>query len=181
MRLTAAASLALAVTPAFAQEQIGLGPRVGVFFPTSSAMRDALGDSWVSIGLGATDNSTIKRKMGVDWNFVYQSSKGNRVLVVTPSFGLMLPLQNQPVVGNYGTQLYAAARAGISYIDYGITPSGSTVRESERRFVLNGNVELGAALGPNWRASVRYDLMPKVDSFDFSGLSLSVTYGLFKF
>jgi hypothetical protein len=181
MRRYLVALLAAVAVPALAQEQIGLGPRVGVFFPASSELRSALGDSWVSIGLGATDNSTIKRKLGLDWNFIYQSSRGNRVFVVTPSFGIMVPLQNQPVVGNYGTQLYAAARAGISYLDYGITPTGSTVRQSDRRFVMNGNVELGAAFGSNWRASVRYDLMPKTDGFDFSGLTLSVTYGIFRF
>lgn len=182
MRRYLAALLAVVPFASFAQyEKLGLGPSAGIFMPSSSTLRDALGDSWVSIGIGVTNGAQIKRKAGMDWNFISQNSRGNRALIVTPSFGIMIPFQDQQVVGSVGAQFYGAARAGVSYIDYGITRPGTTVRDSARRFTLDGNVELGAALGQMWRAYVRYDLMQKVDDFDFSGLSLGVSYSLFKF
>ncbi|MCC6404304.1 MAG: outer membrane beta-barrel protein [Fimbriimonadaceae bacterium] len=182
MRRVLVACIALSSAPAFAQyDQIGLGPSAGIYMPSSSTLRDALGDSWISFGIGVTNGAQIKRKMGMDWNFVSQNSRGNRVLIITPSFGIMMPFQQQQVMGPVGAQFYGAARAGVSYIDYGITRPGSLVRDSARRFTLDGNVELGAGLGQMWKAYIRYDLMQKVDDFDFSGLSLGVSYSLFKF
>ncbi|MGE0001623.1 MAG: outer membrane beta-barrel protein [Fimbriimonadaceae bacterium] len=182
MRRVLAALLALSSASAFAQyEQLGLGPSAGIFFPTSSTLREALGDSWLSFGIGVTNGAQIKRKAGLDWNFISQNSGGNRVLVITPSFGVMVPFQDKQVMGNVGAQFYGAARAGVSYIDYGITRPGAAIRETGRKFTFDGNVELGAGLGQMWKAYIRYDLMQKVDDFDFSGLSLGVSYSLFKF
>jgi len=185
IRLLPVAVLASLAVPALAQSQDRwFGPEVGIFYPTSAKLRDALGSSWVSLGAGATSlNQRQGRKMGWDWETVSQSKDGSKVFMGSVSYGLVMPLSGLPDVGLSrrisGMQPYWALRAGGSYIDYAVNVPGG--RSSGKRMGLNANAELGVLIGDRLKVSARYDYFPEHDGLNFSGITLSARYGLLRF
>lgn len=170
-----------AVAPAFAQlEDSGsgryFGPEVGVFLPASEKLRNALGSSWFSIGAGSVRTGQFERqKFTWDWNTISQSKSGSKVFMGTVTYGMAIPLGQKYSM----TQPYAAVRAGISYIDYAVNVGMG--RESAKRFGPNANVEVGIMMNQRLSLAARYDLNPSYDGLGFSGLSLSLRYGLLRF
>jgi hypothetical protein len=184
IRLLPVAVLASLAVPALAESDRWFGPEVGVYIPTSSKLRDALGNTWVSLGAGSTSiQQTEGRKFAWDWETVSQSKSGSKVFMGSVSYGLVMPLTGAAPYAlsrnNSNVQPYWAVRAGASYIDYAVNVSGG--RTSGKRVGLNANAELGVLIGDRLKVSARYDYFPEHDGLNFSGVTLSARYGLLRF
>ncbi|MCU0315203.1 MAG: hypothetical protein MUC92_01280 [Fimbriimonadaceae bacterium] len=181
--ITAAAGL-LALTPcAFAQGN-NLGLEYGIFFPSDSNLRKALGDQWVSFGLGRVGTPRANRgrdNLQSNLNFISKDANGNRIFLAAYSLGVTRPLggDDRGMRGGQVSGLFFSLRGGIAYQDYAVTLPGG--RRSGKKIGFNGNAELGYALGQNFVISARYDIFSEADGLRFDGLSLSVAYGLFRF
>jgi len=166
-----------AAVPTFASDSPWTGVEAGIFYPSNGPLRDALGDQWISLGLSSVKAVKQDRfKLTTDWHVIGQDKNGNKVLLVTPSFGVIFPF------GKYtgSTQPYLAVRAGITYMDYSITNANDD-RFSAKRFGYNGNVELGVNVGGRLNVALRYDVHSEFDDFSFNGLSITLKYGILKF
>ncbi|MCG9895728.1 MAG: hypothetical protein MH204_09655 [Fimbriimonadaceae bacterium] len=177
---------ALLAVPSFAQAQLTFGPEVGTFIPTSSRLRDAMGDSWLSFGLGSVRlDRTFDSRPRWDTEFITQTRNGSKVFMGTVSSGIVIPLDGSTGYGlrrQSQTTPYAAARIGLSYTDYAINRPGTTgLRDSSKRIGPNGNLEIGLMVGDNLTFAARYDFNPSYSGYNFSGLSLSARYGIIRF
>lgn len=155
-------------------QQPNIGVRVGVFFPTSSTVKNALGDTWLSYGFNfGTIENVDGRKMGGDTFFVTREARGNRLFLGTLSYGVTVPLGAY----NRTTQFrpFFAVRGGISYADYRIGAVGGS------NIIFNANAELGVNLTENFQVSIRYDMNTRTRGFDLSGGSLTARYNLLSF
>lgn len=160
-----------------AQTESFIGPTVGLFFPSDSALRDALGNSWFSFGASRVKiDPYAKRNMGYDWNTFSKEQNGNKVFMVAGTIGTTMPM------GKPGdmTRPYFAVRGGLSYIDYALNTTPAN-RISAKRIGFNANAEFGINVGQRLNLSARYDLFPSYDGLRFSGLSLAVKWGITKF
>lgn len=169
-------TLALAAAVSANAQSRYLGPDVGIYFPSSSTLRDALGDSWFSIG-ATTVRSGVQqsRGIGTNWNVISKSSGGNKVFMGSYSIGLAQPLSGPGA----SARPYFALRGGLSYIDYAIGPSNN--RTSGKRLGYNVNAEIGILFNDRLSLSARYDVFSEHDNLNFDGLSLNLKYALVKF
>jgi len=173
----ATALCAIAPMTANAQAEQYLGPSVGVFFPSDSNLRDAMGSSWLSFGASRVKiDQYSKRKLGYDWNAFSKDNSGNRVFMLAGTVGYTMPLGEPGAM----TRPYFAVRGGLSYIDYAVNTS-PLVRVGGKRIGFNGNAEFGINIGDRFNVSARYDLFPEYDGLRFSGISLALKWGLAKF
>ncbi len=153
------------------------GANAGVFFPSNAAMREAMGDQWLSVGLSQVQQNRYERVHSMfDWNVLSNDNRGNHVFILTPSMGVIAPLTGK--VGEART--YVALRVGASYVDYSIADSMGVVADG-KRFGLNGNAEFGVQIGERLNLSVRYDVFNKMDGLTFDGTTIVLKYGLARF
>lgn len=153
-----------------------IGPDFGVFYPTSSTLRQALGDSWFSFGASSLRTGELSPKsLGTNWNTVSQSRGGNKIFMASYTVGTF-----QPFGGNQDSiRPFVALRGGASYIDYAIGPANNRI--SSKRLGYNFNAEAGVFLNERLTLSARYDVYSRHSGLNFDGLSLSLRYGLIKF
>ncbi len=151
------------------------GPHLGLFFPSSTKMRNLLGSTWYSFGVGPT-RFDVKEGLSVstDLHFISQRRNGNKVFIALPTVGVTQAL-GRP---DNATQPYARLQAGLVYMDYSITDG---VYKSKKRFGVSANAEVGFVLNERLKIAARYDWMSSYDKLSFNGLSLNVVYQLFKF
>jgi hypothetical protein len=154
-----------------------VGPEAGIFFPQSQALKDALGDSWASFGVGQTKyyGYGTRRRPTKSWSAVSKRANGNHVFALSASYGYVFPLSNP----DDGPMPFFAVRGGASYIDYGIGPSES--RLSGKRLGMNANAEFGVVFNSRFSMSARYDVYPEHDGISFNGLTLEARYGIVRF
>lgn len=174
-----AAGAVLAAAPFTAQAQIDpyIGPSVGIFFPSDSALRDAMGDAWFSIGASRVRiDPYSKNKLGFDWNAFSKDNRGSRVFMLAGTLGWTNPLAEPGA--NF--RPYFAVRGGLSYIDYAVNTSPTT-RVADKKIGFNANAELGVNIGERLNLAVRYDVFPEYDGLRFSGLSIALKWGVAKF
>lgn len=156
-----------------------LGPEVGLYLPAQSALRDAVGSQWVSLGLGSVSlKDAQKTKFSPNFNAITGDKNGNKIFLFSYSFGMTQPLTSD--LSKAGVVPFYALRGGLSYIDYGVTTAPG-VRTSGKKLGWNGNAEVGIIFSQRLALSARYDLFPRYDGLQFDGLSLSLKYGLFNF
>ncbi len=170
-KITALAIASVVSASAFAQNQNYLGTDVGLYFPTSGALKTALGDQWLSWGLTTMRGGAQKASSGHSWNGVSKSANGNHATILSYSLGSFTPLGN----GNASVVPFFAARAGISYIDYRIGV------DSGKKFGYNANVEVGIVIQGRLTLSARYDTFSKHDGYTFDGFNVSLRYGILQF
>lgn len=174
-----AASLAVLVGPAHSQaievSEFGLGVSFGAYFPQSREIRDLLGGTWISYGV-----SPVRRENPSGWKFdlsfdyVARSKNGNRVSVLGVGFGV------RKVFGtNNEFRPYVAAHVGPAYMDYAIFRGASRI--ADRKLSLMGNLEVGVIISDKIKIRARYVPIAKSDGFDFSGISIGITYQLLRF
>ncbi len=169
-----AATLIPAVSQA--DEDLYFGPQVGLYFPASSELRDALGDTWFSFGASfIRDTHMPDRRWAHDWQVLSRRDKGNKLFIFTGSFGYVASLGDPE--DNF--EPYAALRAGLSYMDYSIDLAGDY--KSSKRLGFNANAALGVNLNRRVNIELRYDLFSQQDELTFDGLSLAVKVGLVRF
>ncbi len=159
--------------------QASIGPAVGVFFPSSGALRDAIGPSWISFGLGHVDTQKYDRtKVAPNFNVISGDGNGNRVFIVSYTLGVTQPL-SQVGLSRSSFVPYVAYRGGLSYTDYAVTMGGSRVGGKALGYDINA--EIGILFNKNLTLSARYDLVSEHDGLNFNGLSLSLQYGIARF
>lgn len=178
--LLAAAALTIAPLAAQAQYDHYVGPEVGVFLPTDSNLRGALGSQWWSIGVSTMKQGTmLTQKVGTNMNLISQSKNGNKVFMGSYTFGIVVPFNQDMRKANSDFQPYFAVRAGLNYTDYAITFNSQ--RLGGKNLGYNANAEFGIQFGDRFTVSARYDISPDYDGFNFDGLSFSLRYGIVKF
>lgn len=154
-----------------------LGVRVGSYFPTSSEISDKLGANWYTFGIsGVTTERPDGLEFNYDWNLINRDRGGNHIFIVSPTFGIKYGLSGP----ESETQPYVAVRAGLAYIDYGITRD-SGQRFSAKRVGYNTNAEIGINLNQNVNLALRYDFFSEFDEFSFDGFTVELSYGLVQY
>ncbi|MBL8086905.1 MAG: hypothetical protein JNM85_02395 [Chthonomonas sp.] len=161
-----------------AQAELRIGPKVGAFQPTAKKTRDALGSTWFGFGFGPVDTrgSTERSQIGSDFRVLTRNSRGNRFLMISPSYGPTITLGDP---NSQGAVPYVAFRVGPSYFDYGIGTGAARV--SKKRLGYNLNMELGATLSNAGRLALRYDRVSRFDGYNFDGLSLEFMFSIGRF
>ncbi len=159
-----------------AEEDSYFGPQVGLFYPQSTVLKNALGDSWFSFGASRIRLFDMnQRKIAHDWQAISQRDNGSNIFILTGSLGYVMPLAQEGAT----TQPYFAVRGGLAYIDYAIeTPGG---RESGKRIGGNANMALGMLISNRLNIEARYDWWSGYDGLSFNGMTLSARYGIVRF
>lgn len=172
----AACAGAVAVPIVAKADDAYFGPQIGFFFPSSSALRDALGDNWFSFGVSRIRIFDLNQsKISHDWQAISQRRDGNSIFILTGSMGYAYPLS----AGSEKFKPYVAFRAGVSYMDYAITTGGG--RKASKRFGLNGNAAFGVNIDRRINIEARYDVFTAQDGLSFDGLTLFLRVGLARF
>lgn len=150
--------------------EIPVGAQVGIYMPTNSRVRDALGDSWLSFGFAAVRPETRSGfRLTSDIAFTTRNSRGNRILMIRPSAGVVKVFGEE----NATTKPYFAARGGLVYADYRVDTN--TGRHQGRRIQPGANAEFGVVFNRRFILSARYDWMGKFSGLQFDGFSLNAT------
>jgi hypothetical protein len=172
--LFALATFLLAV-PAHAQKSESfdyIALEVGWFFPTDSLIRDRFSDSILRIGLSPVVNKNEdKWRITYEIGFAGASNDGNRFTVIPLTVGVMRSFGNP----EQDFRPYVRVAAGIAYVNFDIDDEDGT------GFSPTATAEVGFLHGERFKTSLRYSFVQERDGFDFSGTTLSVSYGLFKF
>lgn len=162
---------------ALAQNPPGFGPKFGVYFPTSTAAKDAFGDTWVSFGIGAVGREGFRERTSIvyDFNILSRNANGNRLFALSPSVGYRFAFAGE----DDSAIPYVAVRAGLSYFDYAI---GSGVeRQAATQLGFNGNTEFGIQFEDRLTVFVRYDVFTNAGMFNFNGFTLAANYAIVRF
>lgn len=159
-----------------AEEDSYFGPQVGLFYPQSTVLKDALGESWLSFGASRIRVFELnQRKVAHDWQAVSQRDNGNSIFILTGSLGWVMPMSEPGA----STEPYFSVRGGLAYIDYAVdTTSG---RESGKRIGGNVNASIGILFNKRLNLEARYDWWSEFDGLKFNGLTLSAKYGIVRF
>jgi hypothetical protein len=160
---------------AYDQHKRWWGLNVGVFIPNSGEIRDKFSDVFFRVGVSPfSDRISEKWKFAVDFNAVIANKNGNHMLVAPVTFGF---------ARSFGSP---EARA-IPFVQFGVGPAFydyDISRGSERfdttRVGGNANVEAGVLLDRRFAVTGRADFYTKTDDFDFSGISVTVAYAVFR-
>lgn len=145
---------------------------VGWFFPSDSKIRDTFSDSIFRIGLSPVVNKNENKwRITYEIGFAGASDNGNRFTVVPLTVGVMRSF------GQPGEEFrpYVRVAAGIAYVNFDIDD------EDGSGFSPTATLEGGFLFGQRLKASLRYSFVGERDDFNFSGTTLAVSYGLFKF
>lgn len=171
------ALICVAPVPALAQDSVAIGGSVGVYVPTDSATRDALGSSWFSWGIGPVQISSANgRRVSSDLGFLIRKNGGNKLFMLRPTMGFSQSFGDPTKTSAVP---YVALRTGPAYADYSITRFG--VYSSDKKIGWNGNVELGVVFNQVFAISARYDVMSKFNDYNFNGWTLSARFQIARF
>lgn len=176
--LVVAAAIATLSTCAMADDSNNrwFGIQGGAYFFTSSELRDRFGDPLASIAF-----QPFTAKIGRDWQVIGDvhilsaSRNGSRL------FALPLTASVSKKLGNPDARVLPVLRFGVgpSYYDYSIQRTSGRVKD--KAWGWNSNVGLDLVFDKRWALSFRYDQYSKTNDFDFSGLTVAITFGLIKF
>lgn len=184
-------ALAAGVSAAFAStdedRKKWWGVDVGAYFPTQSEIRDAFGDTLMRFGV-----RPFERRISDKWKFIVDvhalsaRKDGNKLFAMPVTFGLTRSFGNPESKAIPFVQV----AAGPAYYDYTIyrdvevsAEGGKKVereRISKKRFGGNANFEVGMLFDHRFALVARADVYTKSDDFDFSGISLTLSYAAFR-
>jgi outer membrane autotransporter protein len=151
-----------------------LGATAGLYFPVSREMRDAFGNSIFRFGFGqAAQSKTGNLKIGTSFDIITANHDGNRLFMLPVTLEVEQQLTMNP---GATTKPYAKAFIGAAFIDYGITQNGNRFSSQVIRPTLGA--ELGLVFAERLRLAARYNAFQKTGGFDFSGVSVSLTFNL---
>ncbi len=159
------------------------GVDLGVYRPNASEIRDAFGDTLFRFGLRPFENKITRDwKFTVDVNILSARRGDDRLLAIPLTFGFTRSFGNPEDAAIPFVQV----AAGPAYFDYSIerdapeTQGKSTVQVKDRRWGSNVNAEFGVMFNRRLCLSLRGDWYSKADDFDFSGVSLTLSYAAFR-
>ena len=158
---------ALIPTRAFARPEVGLD--VGLFAPFSSKTRDRFGSSFVSVGPGL--GSVVPRaggKLRPDFELIQQERNDNRVFLLIGGVQYRRTFDPQP----------EPKQRFVPYYGAGLDLMYGRVRvpdENRHGSSIGGgaSVFLGTSIGKRTYVEARVRGLSSVESYNFSGLSLS--------
>lgn len=154
-----------------------LGASAGVFMPTDSKLREALGGTWFTFGPSSVNPGAYRdRMLGFNYNVLSQNRNGNNVFIFAGSYGIVQPIGERM---NGAARPYFALRGGLAYMDYSLEVDNDHI--SGKRIGWNANAEVGILLIDRVTLSARYDVFGAVDGLSFNGLSFELKYGIFRF
>lgn len=173
--LTIASFAGLCLAFGTANAGVTIGPKLGLYSPTSGKTRAAFGDTWLSFGFGPVQTSQANRDrfLDSDVQFLSRNKNGNRLLIISATYGPVMRLTQS---NDNRAVPYVALRGGLAYMDYGIGQGAA--RLSKRRVGINVNAELGVNLGQSARAAVRYNAMSRFDGYNFDGFGVEISIRL---
>jgi hypothetical protein len=179
--LLAAASIA-AISASQGRPRTWWGIDAGVYIPTSSEIRDAFGDGLFKFGLRPFENRITRDwKFTTDITILTARGNGNRLLAVPITFGFTRSFGDPDAPSVPFFQI----AAGPAYFDYSIerevqVQGPSVQRVKDRKWGSNVNAELGVLFNRRLAVSLRGDWYSETDDFDFSGVSLTLSYAAFR-
>ena len=178
--VTVAITLVASVTAGIAEEEQGeeqekkgtpVALTIGVFFPSSSEVKDQFEDSWTVISLKAFDADKPTA-----WRFTMElgahrlNGRTAEARLYPLTFGAQRALKEGKRL-----QPYVVLRAG----PYLGTYEDPTAGIDDRHVGLNANAALGLTINRNLYAELRYDYFTDIADQDFSGLSALIGVRLF--
>lgn len=163
------------------------GLDVGAYFPTSSEIRDVFGDAMLRVGIRPFERRiSDKWKFIVDVNALAARKHGSKLFIMPITFGFTRSFGSP----DSNSIPFVQVAAGPAYYDYTIYRSteisdmgdkgSDTERISKKRFGANANIEAGILLNHRFAIIARGDFYSKADDFDFSGISLTLSYAAFR-
>jgi len=174
LRCTVFAALVTTVASAMAQ-QLAITVGASLYAPTNGTIRSIFGNK-IEPGIGL---SPFSAPSGLSFQpsvgFISVDANGNKLALVPLDWvlqgGINIPLT--------GIQPYFKIGPGIAYVDYAFN-EGAT-HYSNKTFAIGGTATAGVLFAQRWRLEGSYNLLAKVNGFDFSGFSASVEYAIYKF
>jgi hypothetical protein len=148
---------------------------VGFFRPNSSEIRNAFDDYMIRFGFRPfEDRISEKWRVIFDFTVLAADRNDNRLLAIPVTVGVTRSL------GSPESDLIPFVQAGIgpAYYDYSIVRG--TERISTKRVGGNANLELGVLMSRRLAIVGRADFYTETDDFDFSGVSLTVSWAAFR-
>ena len=156
-----------------AQESVLVG--IGYFRPSNGLIRDMFGSQL------KFDPDFGSLKVSTDWklkpgiSMISAHKHGNKFAVIPVTAVLEKGFADEDA----NVIPYVKIGAGPTYNDYSFDTGG--VHYAEKRISWGGSLEAGVVLSGKFRLSAKYNAFPKVDGFDFSGLTLSAQYSVYSF
>ena len=161
----------VSVAPAQSNGSMGLGLSAGLYFPSSTRVRQAMGDDMLNYGFGGTGtNRPGNGSFTPDLSLLYGTSNGNKLFIGSFTYGYEYNLAktNRPLVP------YIRAFVGPSYFDFGITED--TGRNDLKRLGYTYGLEAGMVLSRHIRLAARYNVYSSEQSFSFNGFTVLLSY-----
>jgi hypothetical protein len=154
------------------RKRFAIGVNYGVFYPSSSGVRSAFGDSWTRFSIGPHDMKATEArwKRSFDLSFIRRERDG-RVTLVPVTFGVERALS-----ANQKAQPYVALRGGPFFGEAKSTRQGF----NNKTFGINLNASIGINLDRRFFLEARYDYFTRFAQSRFDGLTLSAGIRLFE-
>jgi hypothetical protein len=168
LKLVAISVLAASAVGVMAQRYSPQGMRVGIFFPQSGDVQDALGDSWWRVGFSSqTPQRSEDWESSYDVTYLWQSRYGNRATLLPITFGVTKLMSPDSEVSPY-----VSFRAGPYIGDVRIGGMGI----DDTKVGMNSNATLGILVGETFYVEGRYDYFSKFEGADFSGWMITLGF-----
>jgi hypothetical protein len=163
--------------------EIGIAGGVGIFIPTDSEVRNLVGTSFIRFSVSPRRIQSVSNqpRFTLDFDVISANRNGNRILVVPITGGITQFFgRDEDIARPYGS-----LRAGLAYLDYGITrpyfsSNGPPGRYSSRTVGFAAGLELGLQISNRARVSATYSIFSPSSGFRFDGLSFEASYVLFR-
>ncbi|MFQ3586309.1 MAG: hypothetical protein SNJ74_07540 [Fimbriimonadaceae bacterium] len=154
----------------------------GAFIPSSGEIRDRFGDTLLRIGA-----RPFEAKIRDNWTFTTDITvlsargKGSKLFALPVTAGVTRAFARKeddfvPIV---------TIATGPAYYDYSILRADPVQpvlnRISTKRVGWNAHVETAFIVNQRLAIALRYDWYSKTDGFDFSGLSVGLSYAVARF
>jgi hypothetical protein len=147
------------------------GPSIGIFSPTSTAVKDTFGSSWTRFGLRPFLTEVPDRwRFMFDLSYYAMDDGTDQAKLVPITAGFIRGLsQHKDML------TYMAVNMGPYYANI----DAPSVPISKKGWGVNTNATFGIVFNQRWSLEARYEYMTKFAGFDFSAFSISAGLRLF--
>ncbi|MBW3621984.1 MAG: hypothetical protein KY468_01080 [Armatimonadetes bacterium] len=154
------------------RQRFRIGPEVGVYFPTSSEVRDLFGGSWVTFGLGfgGVGGADPGGRLEPDITFIYKNSADGHIFMAPLGVGYRKALNRNP---ESSSTPYAGASANLILAD---VQSQINNVDTNLKAVAGGSVFAGVSFRDRAYVEARYRMTGRVGGFNLSGMQVSAGF-----
>jgi hypothetical protein len=169
------ASAALSAFGQSTSPRYELGASVGDYIPSSTILRNALGDNVFTLGLTPlVFGRPAANRITPSFNIIGADQRGSNFLLVPVTLGYEYHFGDPTA----STIPYARVDAGVCYFNYSIETPGPTINGS--RFGETADLEVGVEFLKDIRLSARYYLFSEESGLSFNGLQLNLAIGIIR-